>query len=259
RSRVSLEAKIDGLKPSMLADLSPDVAILRGIDVTLSSRLRVDASGEGEIRTVTLDVTGGDGRLTLPGILPVSHKVGAIAAHATVDAASHTAKIDRVDLEVGAAKVHITGTGQRTAEGQTFTGRADIKGIPVGNLGNYWPIEFAEGGRAWAMANLSNGTLDVAAEFGVSTPGHDLAQIRLDRNVAMLDYRGMTVRYMPHMPELQNVSGKARYDGGTLHFDIAGGTAVNLAVAGATIDLTGLEGPPPHQAAIKMPIKGSAS
>jgi len=259
RSRVSLEAKIDGLKPSMLADLSPDAAILRGIDVTLSSRLRVDASGEGEIRTVTLDVTGGDGRLTLPGILPVSHKVGAIAAHAMVDAASHTAKIDRIDLEVGAAKVHITGTGQRTAEGQRFTGRADIKGIPVDTLGNYWPIDFAEGGRAWAMANLSNGTLDVAAEFGVSTPGHDLAQIKLDRNVAVLDYRGMTVRYMPHMPELQNVSGKGRYDGGTLHFDIAGGTAVNLAVAGATIDLTGLEGPPPHQAAIKMPIKGSAS
>ena len=259
RSRVSLEAKIDGLKPAMLADLSPDAAILRGIDVSLSSRLRVDASGEGEIRTVTLDVTGGDGRLTLPGILPVSHKVGAIAAHATVDAASHTAKIDRVDLEVGAAKVHITGTGERTEQGQTFTGRAEIKGIPVDNLGNYWPLEFAEGGRAWAMANLSGGTLDVAADFGVSTPGHDLAQIKLDRNVAVLDYRGMMVRYMAHMPELQNVSGTARYDGGTLHFDIAGGTAVNLAVAGATVDLTGLEGPLPHQAAIKMPIKGSAS
>jgi hypothetical protein len=259
RSRVSLEAKIDGLKPSMLADLSPDAAILRGIDVSLSSRLRVDASGEGEIRTVTLDVTGGDGRLTLPGILPVSHKVGAVAAHATIDAASHTAKIDRVDLDVGAAKVRITGTGQRTEQGQTFTGRADIKGIPLDTLGNYWPIEFAPGGRAWAVANLSSGTLDVAAEFGLSTPGHDLAQLKIDRNVAMLDYRGMTVRYMAHMPELQNVSGKARYDGGTLHFDVAGGTAVNLAVAGATIDLTGLEGPPPHQAAIKMPIKGSAS
>jgi hypothetical protein len=259
RSRVSLEAKIDGLKPSMLADLSPDATILRGIDVALSSRLRIDASGEGEIRTVTLDVTGGDGRLTLPGILPVSHKVGAVSAHATIDAASHSAKIDRIDLDVGATKVRITGTGQRTEQGQTFIGRAEIKGIPVDNLGNYWPIEFAPGARAWAMANLSNGTLDVAAEFGLSTTGHDLAQLKIDRNVAVLDYRGMMIRYMPHMPELQNVSGKARYDGGTLHFDVAGGTAVNLAVAGATIDLTGLDGSAPHQAAIKMPIKGSAS
>jgi hypothetical protein len=40
----------------------------------------------------------------------------------------------------------------------------------------------------------------------------------------------MTVHYMPHMPELQNVSGKARFEGGTLHFDVASGTAVGLTV-----------------------------
>ena len=64
----------------------------------------------------------------------------------------------------------------------------------------------------------------------------------------------MTVRYMPHMPELQSVSGKARFEGGTLHFDVASGTAVGLRVAGATIDLTGLDGPAPQYAAIRMPI-----
>jgi flagellin-like hook-associated protein FlgL len=258
RSRISIEANIDGLKPSMLAGLSTDATVLRGIDIALSGRIRIDTSGTGEIRTVAIDVTGGDGRLTLPGILPVSHKVRSVAAHATIDAASHTAKIERVDVDVGAAKVHISGTGARTEQGQVFTGRAEVKGIPVDNMADYWPIDFAPGGRAWAMANLNSGTLDIAAEFGLSAPGDDISQLKVDRNVAFLDYRGMTVHYMPHMPELQQVSGKARYEGGTLHFDVAGGTAVNLAVTGATIDLTGLDGPPPHQAAIHMPIKGTA-
>ena len=63
---------------------------------------------------------------------------------------------------------------------------------------------------------------------------------------------------MPHMPELQGVSGKARYEGGTLHFDVASGTTVGLKTAGATIDLTGLDGPAPQYAAIRMPITGSA-
>lgn len=258
RSRISLEAKIDGLKPSMLADLSPDAAILRGIDIALSGRLQIDAGGEGEVRSARIDITGGDGRLTLPGILPVSHKVRSVAAHATVDAAAHIARIDRVEIDVGAVKVRITGTGRRTEQGQVFTGRAEVDGIPINNLGDYWPVDLAPGGRAWAMANLSNGTLDVAAEFGLSTPGHDLAELKIDRNVAFLDYRGMRVRYMPHMPELDQVSGKARYEGGTLHFDVAGGMAVNLAMTGGTIDLSGLDGPGPHQAAIRMPIKGSA-
>jgi hypothetical protein len=258
RSRISIEAKIDGLKPSMLADLSPDATLLRGIDIALLGRMNIQASGTGEIRTVAIDVTGGDGNLTLPGVLSVSHKVRSVAAHATIDAASHTARIDNVDVDVGAAKVHVTGAGLRTEQGQVFTGRVDIKQIPVDHLGDYWPLEFASGGRTWAIANLDKGTLDVTSEFALSIPGNDLSELKIDRTVAFLDYRGMTVHYMAHMPELQQVSGKARFEGGTLHFDVAGGTAVNLAVAGATIDLTGLDGQAPQHAAIRMPISGTA-
>ena len=258
RSRISFEARIDGMKPSMFADLSTDASILRGLDIALSGRLRVEASGGGEITTVALEVTAGAGTITLPGVLPVSHKVRSVSALAHVDAASHTARIDHIAVDLGAAKIRITGTGLRTEQGQTFSGRAEVKQIPIDRLGDYWPLEFAQGGRAWALANLSNGTLDVAAEFALSTPGNDVARLSVDRNAAFLDYRGMTVHYMPHMPELQNVSGKARFEGGTLHFDVAGGTAVGLAVTGATIDMTGLDGPAPHYAALRIPIKGPA-
>ncbi|HYD06733.1 MAG TPA: hypothetical protein VEC60_13455, partial [Reyranella sp.] len=259
RSRVFFEAGLDGLKPSMLADLSPDTAILRGLDIALSGRLRVEATGEGEVKTVAMEVTGGAGTVTLPGILPATHAVRSVSALAHVDAASHTARIDHIDVDLGTAKIAVTGTGLRTEQGQTFTGRAQIKGVPIDKLGAYWPFDFAEGGRAWALANLSNGSLDVSSEFALSTTGNDLEQLRVERHAATLEYRGMTVRYMGHMPELQNVSGKARFDGGTLHFDVAGGTAVGLAVTGATIDMTGLDGPGPHQATLRVPIKGQAA
>ena len=259
RSRLSIEAGLDGMKPSMLADLSPDTVILRGLDIALSGNLRIEATGGGEIKTVVMDVTAGAGTIMLPGILPASHKVRSVNALAHIDAASHTARIDHIEVDLGAARISITGTGLRTDQGQTFSGRAELKGVPVDKVGDYWPLDFAPGGRAWALANLSGGTLDVAAEFSVSTPGHDLAQLSIDRNVAFLDYRGMTVHYMPHMPELQNVSGKARFEGGTLHFDVASGTAVGLTVSGATIDMTGLDGPAPHHASLRVPIKGSAS
>jgi hypothetical protein len=259
RSRVSVEAGLDGMKPSMLADLSPDTAILRGLDIALSGRLRIEATGKGEVRTVAMEVTAGAGTITLPGILPSSQKVRSVSALAHVDAASHTARIDHIDVDLGAAKIAVSGTGLRTEQGQTFTGRAEVKQIPIDKLGDYWPFDLAEGGRMWALANLSGGTLDVATEFAVSTPGNDLDQLKVDRSVALLEYRGMMVRYMSHMPELQNVSGKARFERGRLHFDVAGGTAVGLAVAGATIDLTGLDGAGPHFAALRVPITGPAA
>jgi hypothetical protein len=258
RSRVSLSAAVDGFKPSMLADLSPDIALLRGVDIVLSGRVRIDADGHGDVRSIEIDVSGGAGTVTLPGVLQATHRVKSMNARATVDAATHMAKIDRIDVDFGATKVLITGAGERKPEGQVFAGRADLKHIPVDRLGDYWPLEFAVGGRQWALANLSKGEIDVAAEFALSAPGNDMAELKVDRLVGFLDYRGMMVRYMPHMPELQGVSGKARYEGGTLHFDVASGTAVNLKTAGATIDLTGLDGPAPQYAAIRMPITGSA-
>jgi len=258
RSRVSLSAAIDGFKPSMLADLSPDIALLRGVDIVLAGRVQIEADGHGDVRSIELDVAGGNGMVTLPGILPAAHRVKSVSARATVDASTHKAKIERVDIDFGATKVLITGAGERKPEGQVFSGRADVKHIPVDRLGDYWPLEFAVGGRQWALSNLSKGEIDVAAEFALSAPGNDMAEIKVDRLAGLLDYRGMTVRYMPNMPELQGVSGKGRYEGGTLHFDVASGATVGLKTAGATIDLTGLDGPPPQHAAIRMPIAGSA-
>ncbi|MDP1960710.1 MAG: DUF3971 domain-containing protein [Reyranella sp.] len=258
RSRIFVEANIDGLKPLMFADLSPDVALLRGIDITLSGRLRVEASGGGEIRTVEIDINGGDGNITLPGVLAAAHPVRAVNARILVDAASHTAKIEKVEFDFGGAAVSITGVSIKSPEGQSLTGRVDVRKIPVSRLGDYWPLEAAPGGRQWAIANLSNGEADVAAEFALSTPGNEVSQLRVDRLVGLMDYRGMTVRYMPHMPELQDVSGKARFEGGTLHFDVAGGNAVGLRVRGGTIDLTGLD-QPVSRAKIQLLVAGPAA
>ena len=259
RSRVFVEANLEGLKPSMFADLSPDATLLRGIDIALTGRLRVEATGSGEVKTVELDINGGNGKITLPGVLAASHPVRAVTARILVDAASHTAKIDKIEFDFGVSKVSISGVGIKKPEGQTFTGRVDVRKIPVSRLVDYWPLEFSPGGRQWAITNLSNGDVDVAAEFALSAPGNEMSELKVDRLVGLMDYRGMTVRYMPHMPELQAVSGKARFENGTLHFDVAGGNAVGLRLTGGTIDLLDLDRPEAPQARIQFNVAGPAA
>lgn len=258
RSRISLEAKIAGFKPWVFADLSPDLSILRGVDIALSGRLQIEGTGSGEVKTVAVDINGGNGSVTLPGILPATHRVHAMTAQFSVDNVEHVAKIERVDFDFGAAKVVVTGAGRRADDRRHFAGRAEVRQIPVDKLGEYWPLAFAEGGRQWALTSVSNGSVDVAAEFALSSPVDDIADMKIDRLAAFLDYGGLTVRYMPHMPEIRDVSGKARYEGGALHFDVTRGNAVNLTVTNGTIDLTNLDKPGPQMAAIRLPITGSA-
>ena len=257
RSRMSLVAAIDGFKPSMLADLSPDVAVLRGVDIALAGRLYIEADGQGNVRGIEVEVTGGNGEVRLPGLLPGTQRVRSINARAVIDAATHTATIERADMEFGAAKVTITGAGEKKPEGQVFVGRAEVKEVPVDRLGDYWPLPFAPGGRAWSLANLSKGEIDIAADFALSAPGNDIAETRVDKLVGLLGYRGLKVHYMPHMPELQGVTGTARYEAGTLHFDVTSGSSVGLRLSGSTIDLGGLD-KPAQQAAIRMNIAGTA-
>lgn len=260
RSRIAVEARIDGLKPLMLAEFSPDVAILGGIDIALSAKFNIDAGGDGEIHKVRMEVMGGRGTLSLPGILPVAHPVRSVSALGLIDTTTHIAKIEHFDIDLGAAKVSMTGTGVRTEQGQTFSGRADLRQVPMDRLGEYWPLGMADGGRTWALANLSLGSADVGVEFALSAPGDDLSKIAVDRMVALLDYRGLKVHYMPHMPELEGVSGKARYEGSTMHFDVAGGTVVGLGLTGATIDLTNLDDLTAKQyARLHLPISGPAA
>lgn len=260
RSRISVEARIDGLKPPMFAALSPDAELLRGVDVALAGRMRLEASGAGDIRTAAVEVTAGPGTLKLPGILPATHKIRSLNAVAQVDAATHTANIDHITLDLDGVTATVTGTGTRMADGQHFTGRAELRKVPVDRLGEYWPIDFAPGGRAWALENVSHGTLDVIAELGLSTPGDDLSQLKVDRSIAFLDYRGMSVRYMQQMPELADIAGTARYEGNMLHFDIARGAGAGLDIANATVDLLNLDQPSPQQLAkLHVPITGPAS
>ena len=260
RSRITIEARIDGLKPLMFADFSPDVAVLSGIDIALSTKLNIEASGGGEIHKVRMEVTGSRGTLSLPGILPAPHIVKSVSALGFIDTDTHVAKIEHVDIDLGAAKISVTGTGVRTEKGQSFSGRADLRQVPVDRLGEYWPLGVADGGRTWALANISLGSVDVGAEFAFSAPGDDLSKIAVDRLVALLAYRGLKVHYMPHMPEVEGVSGTARYENGAMHFDIAGGTAVGLGVTGATIDLSNLDDLTAKQyATLHLPIAGPAA
>ncbi len=257
RSRISIEAGIDGVKPLMFADFSPDAAILSGIDIALSGRMKIDADGSGNIRAVRAEVTGGRGTIALPGILAATQTVRSVNAVAVVDADSHTAKIEHINIDLGAAKVSITGLGTKTDKGQSFTGRADLKQVPVDRLADYWPITLAPGGRDWALANVSLGSLDVGVEFALSAPGDDLSKLSVDRAAALLAYRGLKIHYMPHMPEVEGVSGTARFENDAMHFDVAGGMAVGLGVTGATIDLTNLNGLPAEQiASLHVPIAG---
>jgi uncharacterized protein YhdP len=258
RSHVSLETRLEGLQVSQFATALPDAAILRGIDLKLAAVMRVEASGTGEIHSFTADVVGNNGRLGLPGILPVVHAIPSVQARVVVDVRARALKTVRLLADIGAARVDVSGSGLLKDGEITFAGRAELDRLPVDRLGDYWPIAFAPGGREWTRRNVSGGQLDIASEFSLKGTVGALEALAMERVVANLAYRDLVVRYMPDMPPLENVRGTARYEGDALHFDVTSGHGAGLSVAGATIDISGLNDPGTQYATIKVPIAAKA-
>ena len=103
-----------------------------------SGRVHIEADGHGDVRSIAIEVTGGNGTVALPGVLPAPHRVKSVNARATVDAATHTAKIERVDVDFGADEgVDHGGAGERQPEGPGLhrPGRGEAHpGRPAGRL-----------------------------------------------------------------------------------------------------------------------------
>ena len=88
-----------------------------------------------------MDITAGDGTITLPGMLPAAHKVRSVHALAHGRCRVAYRRIDHIDVDLGAAKISVTGTGAATEQGQTFTRPRRGQAVPVDRLGDYWPLD----------------------------------------------------------------------------------------------------------------------
>ncbi len=76
-----------------------------------------------------------------------------------------------------------------------------------------------------AIANITAGTVDVAAEFTASAPADHIADIKMEGMVAFSRlWWPDSALHAAHARDAGRL-GKARYENGTLHFDIARGGA----------------------------------
>ena len=144
RSNIVIEAKSTGLA----ADVRQSVAgggDLSGIDVSLSTRLNVEASGGGEIRKLAIEASGGRGRSACREFCRAPHRPFASAPVRPMR--PPIPQIDRVDIDLGAAACR-SGDRPQDGEGPVVRGRGDIRQIHD-RLAEYRPIGVAGGGRAW--------------------------------------------------------------------------------------------------------------
>ncbi len=216
---VHVMARLDGVRVGSLARATPALASLAGVDVPISGEIEGNAASAQEFKLTRLDLTGGAGRIELPGILPRPVKVAGTRLDATFSDDGAAIDIKNLTFDFGGPRLQATGVANRDGDAYEFRAKGTVAAMPMSALDNYWPLEVSPPARRWVVTNIADGMVDggdftIAARVPVDNP----TRAKVEDIGGTLRYRGLSVDYLTPMSKFTGVGGTATFDRG--HFDL---------------------------------------
>ncbi len=245
---LELTLSYGGLRPSLLAELAPQLKPLAMLHMPTGGSVGLRWSQQGGLSDLKFDLAGGQGVIDLSDPLGVSWPVASLSLHGALHDGLKTVQIDEARVDFGGGVLSLSGhadhLGPDGAPGHLALD-AKVEDLPVELLKGLWPPAAAPNPRQWILANLSHGTVRLAtAHLLAHVPdGQGWNGLAIDTLAGKVVPEGVDVRYLAPMPMVHNASAEASYDQNRFAIDIKSGTLMGLKLLpGSKVVLTGLSG-----------------
>ena len=231
-----------GLDPSRLAGTLagwfPDLPDVSGIAVPLQGRLEVSSDSGGRLRDARFTVSGAAGSLRLAALGGHRYDIRSMVLAGRYGGADGSVAIDRLDVDLGAPRLSLTGKLTGIDGTPRLHARATLDGMTMSALGRYWPRGIAKGARRWLLANLNRGDVrDVDADLVASFPD---SGAKIERVKATLGLERATVHYFKPLPPITHARGAVIIDRDRVQIAVEEGRVGNLLLARGRVDIAGL-------------------
>ncbi len=241
RDRLAVALNFEGLRPSAFATIDPSLGRLAAFDVPLSGTVDAVLSGQGDLRSVTVNMAGGAGTIDMPDLLGEARSVQSVALRGEVNLAARTLALDDARVVLGTTTVAASGKGRFDSAGLDLQADIAIDGFAGADLARYWPPNLAPGGRRWALANVSQGTArDIALKLALKGPLDDPDRLEATVVSGGMKFSDVTVQYLAPMPPVEGVSGHATFGPTQAAFHIDTGRLGDINLDGADVTLVNL-------------------
>ena len=270
RQILDLNLSIDGVEPTAIPPLIPELAQLQHLQLPISGtlRTRVDLA-QGMAQGSRLDLTLGKGQLQsewLPkGIVAVEKG----ELHAIYAPEIAEVRLENFVLDLGAGtELILDGTlagvtpeliaaARDARPAGVVAGKlnAALKQVPMERLDALWPHAFSPGARRWTLENVHDGVVDEAsAQLTVDIdPVAHTADIRDAKGE--LRYHDLTVTYLTGLPPARYVNGTAVFAGQRLQFLPTAGVLKGLKITGGSLTITEI-GTPLEWLTVDLSVSG---
>lgn len=250
---LSLEIDVDGLRPSRLAVLAPQLAPFAMVDLRLSGKVSTDLALTDQgarISRVTFDVEGQAGHLRLPAPIAKDYPIRSASLRGSAGEALDDIKIDRFRMEIDRGSetnpvLTMTADAQQLNTSPVIQLEAGLDALSIQGLKDYWPNTVKPNTHRWISNNLADGGL-TGAKLRMTLSGSTWDELDATEMLLTSSIHDMTVTYMSKMPKVRNTSGELALTLRELKIDVAGGhvpddfSGKGLQVTGADLRMVGL-------------------
>ena len=227
---LKVDLNVEGFRPARVAGLAPQLAPFGMIDLRLSgtaaATLALSNTG-ARISDLQFDVKGQDGQIHMPEPVAQDYPVRAIALKGTVGANFDRITLDQFRVELNAPGdtppvITMTGEGKALNSAPVVDLNVAMAALTLPALKKFWPVVIKPNTRSWINDNLRDGGL-YDTRFKLRLAGPTVNE--LDATEARLSgaLRGITVRYMRDMPEVEDTTGTLNIAANQVVIDITGG------------------------------------
>ena len=270
RNVLDLDLSFDGVQPTEIPPLIPELAQLQHVSAPVSGtlRTRIDLNLR-QAQGSRLDLALGPGRVRSEWLPAGSVSIDKGEVHLIYAPETSEVRVEQLVLDLGGgAQLVLDGTlsgvtpeliaAPEDARPPGHVGgklAAALKHVPVARLGELWPAAFSAGGRRWVLDNIHDGVLDEAAvELGVDLDPVEHTAFVLNAQ-GSLRYHDLTINYFNGLPLVRQVGGTADFAGKHLNFSPTSGMLKGLKITGGTVQLSDL-GEHPEWLTIDLALTG---
>ncbi len=258
---IMLRSEMADIAPADFAEIAPVLHPLRALDVTLAGSVLLELKSDLTPANLILGLTGGKGRLSLPGQLPQPLDFDHVELHGTLNDAGRHLTLDRFNLDLaGGTTLTVNGTASQK-EGQIALAlNTELTGLAMADLGHYWPVGVKENVRSWMVGNMADGRFDRTGFILEGTgPIDDPDSFQVSRMQGDFALSGFTVHYRRPLPPVTGVAATATFDGKSFDITIKDGSLLHMKVASGLVRILGLDTSDMHRIDIKVGLEGPVS
>lgn len=226
-----------------LSDLVPAVPPLEGLDVAVDGELTLALDSSLHVVNGSFAVSATGGHVDLPRVFEAPFDIGPSRASGQVGRNFSRIEIAALDLDLGLERSAGTVVIGGFEPDSVIEARLEVAGLPVEDLGRFWPVKLVPRARDWLTSHLDAG-LVTRGVLGLHATVAELSENTMPlENLAIdVDVTGAVLTYLPGLPPVTGITAGVVIADDKLRVDVSSGVLNGLQGSRGVVTMDGLSG-----------------